>query len=562
MKRYRYTLQTILFLIILFPMPLWAQSLSVGIPVLNEVYRRDQLLGKINPEVSFTSLPLFPAEAFKVQDSFDPDSTLKKDNLTYFRGIATFDHNRGKVQLLPVIWKNQYNSIHPAGFNDGVMVPARGYQTVLSAGIFVKYRFLSVQLEPEFLDVQNLPFQGFYQIYHKSSPPSDIDLPERFGNSAFEKMDWGQSSIRLTLGPVSAGFSNENLWWGPGIKNALLMTDNAPGFPHVTINTVRPLKTWIGDFEGQLIGGKLVSSGYTSGPDANDWRYLNALTLTYHPKWVPGLFLGFARSFYMYHSDMGHHLFDYIPVLGSLFKAKVGNAATDARRQDELMSVFMRWVWTKAKGEIYFEYGREDHAWDLRDLLLEAAHSAAYIVGMQKLFPFGQHEGQFIQLNAEVDNLASNPTTINRETNATDVRNGTVGVNYWYTHSQVQQGYTNDGQVLGAGIGPGSNYQWLQVKWVEGMKSLGVAFDRFVHDNDYFIQNIQDIRRNWVDLGTSLVGSWDYKNLLFSAQLEYIHELNYEWRYSPAAILAAPTYWSPTKDSYNWHFALNVAYRF
>ncbi|MBE0649547.1 MAG: hypothetical protein IH595_01785 [Bacteroidales bacterium] len=561
MKKYRYTFHILLFLIILFPLTSMAQSLSVGMPVLNEVYRRDQLLGKLNPDVSFTSLPLFPVEAFKVKDAFDPDSTLNKNNLTGFDGIATFDHNRGKVQLLPVIWENQYNSQHPAGFNDGVMVPARGYQTVFSAGVFLKYRFLSIQLEPELQSVQNLNFQGFYQIYGKPSPPSDIDLPERFGDSTFNKLNWGQSSIRLTFGPVSVGYSNENLWWGPGIKNALLMTDNAPGFPHVSINTVRPIKTWIGDFEAQLIGGKLVSSGYTPQTDENNWRYLNAFMLTYHPKWVPGLFLGAARSFYMYHSDMTHHLYDYLPVFGSVVKAAVGNAATDARRQDQLLSVFMRWVWVKGHGEIYAELGREDHAWNTRDIILEAAHSAAYIVGLQKLFPFGMHQGEFIQLNAEVDNLASNPVTLNRD--APYNKNDLPSPGYWYTHGQVVQGYTNDGQVLGAGIGPGSNYQWVQVKWVKGMKSLGIAFDRFVHDNDYFFANIKDVRRNWVDLGTSLVGTWDYKNLLFSGQLEYIHELNYEWRYRPAYVLnAQPSYWSPTKDTYNWHFALNVVYRF
>lgn len=555
MKKYPCTFQFILVFILFIPVVSWAQSLSVGMPVLNEVYRRDQLLGKVNPDVSFTSLPLFPVEALKVQDSFDPDSTLNKNNFMNFDGRITFDHARGKVQLLPVIWKNQYNTFHPAGFNDGVMVPARGYQTMISAGIFVKYRFLSIQLEPELLEVRNLPFQGFTQIYHKPAPPHGIDLPERFGQTAFQKVTWGQSSIRLTFGPVSIGYSNENMWWGPGIKNALLMTNNAPGFQHITINTVRPVKTIIGDFEFQFIGGKLVSSGYTPNqPD--DWRYINALTLTYHPKWVPGLFLGVARAYQMYHSDM-HHLYDYLPVFSSLGKAKVGNAATDARKQDELASLFMRWVWLKAKGEIYFEYAREDNAWNMRDWLLEPDHSAAYIVGIQKLFSFGSHAGQFIQVNAEVTNLASNSTTVNRD------RNYSQPVGYWYTHSQVRQGYTNDGQVLGAGIGPGSNLQWLQVKWVYGMKSLGIAFDRYVHDNDYFIANIKDDRRNWVDFGTSLVGTWVYKNLIFSGTLKYIHEINYEWQYRPAPVInSQPTHWNPTKDSYNWHFVLNVVYRF
>ncbi|WP_216072810.1 capsule assembly Wzi family protein, partial [Acinetobacter baumannii] len=59
----------------------------------------------------------------------------------------------------------------------------------------------------------------------------------------------GQSSIRLSTGPVSLGISTENLWWGPGCFNALLMSNNAPGFLHLTFNTTRPVKTPIGSFE-------------------------------------------------------------------------------------------------------------------------------------------------------------------------------------------------------------------------------------------------------------------------------------------------------------------------
>ncbi|WP_404877454.1 capsule assembly Wzi family protein, partial [Klebsiella pneumoniae] len=57
---------------------------------------------------------------------------------------------------------------------------------------------------------------------------------------------------------LSVGISSENLWWGPGIYNSLLMSNNAPGFWHLTFNSRKPLKTPIGDFEWQLIGGKLV----------------------------------------------------------------------------------------------------------------------------------------------------------------------------------------------------------------------------------------------------------------------------------------------------------------
>ncbi len=547
------------FLIIplLLPLLTVAQTIPVGMPVLEGTYRRMQLLGKEDAAVSFTVQPLFPENAFNVYDVFDPDSTLAKARKATFNGILSFGHKRGKLQLLPVIWENQFNSFHPAGYNDGIMVPAKGYQTIVSAGVYFRYGPLGIQLQPEMLYVENKSFETFEDIYHKPSPPNNIDLPERFGDSDFTQFFWGQSSIRLTFGPVSVGLSNENLWWGPGIHNALIMTNNAPGFKHLTLNTVRPIKTAIGAFEFQLIAGKLDGSGYTPGLPP-DWRYLNAIVATYHPKWVPGLFLGLTRAYQVYRKDMGHSFNDYLPVLSPFQKDKTGNTATDAKRRDQLLSLFMRWAWVKAHGEVYVEFGREDHSWNLRDFFLEPAHSAAYVVGMNKLFALKQRKGEFIQLNVEITNVASNATTNNR-----DRGNKDVGVGNWYAHSQIRHGYTHDGQVLGAGIGPGSNSQWLKISWVKGLKSFGLDFERFVHNNNYVITDIKDIRRNWVDLKFGLNANWEFNHFLLNFQAQYIHEINYEWRYRPEPVLnSPPTYWNPTKDTYNFHARLGFVYRF
>ena len=549
------------FLIILLILPLAAlsQTIPVGMPVLEGAYRRAQLLGNVDASVSFAVQPLFPEKAFKVPSGFEPDSTLPESRR--FNGICSFGHKiKGKVQLLPVIWENQFNSLHPAGYNDGIMVPAKGYQTYISAGFYAKYGPLSVQFWPQMLYVENKDFESFEDIYLEPSPPKGIDLPERFGDSAFSKFFWGQSSIRLTFGPVSIGLSNENLWWGPGIHNALIMTNNAPGFKHLTLNTVRPIKTAIGAFEFQLIAGRLDSSGYTPGLPP-DWRYLNAIVASYHPKWVPGLFLGLTRAYQVYRKDMGHSFNDYLPVLSPFQKDKTGNAATDAKKRDQLLSLFMRWVWIKGHGEIYVEYGREDHAWNLRDFFLEPDHSAAYIVGINKMFALPRRKGEFIQVNMEITNLASNSTTINRD--RVYVEEGETAVGYWYTHSQVKHGYTENGQLLGAGIGPGSNSQWIKVSWVKGLKTLGLEFERYVHNNDYFISHIKDIRRNWVDLEFGLVANWEFKHLLLNLQAKYIHEINYEWRYRPEPVIQAyPVYWNPTKDTYNFHAKLGIVYRF
>jgi len=79
-----------LILPLLLPLMVKAQTVPVGMPVLAEAYRREQLLGKYDASYSFTSLPLFPIEAFKVQNSYDPDSSLAAAHKTSFNGITAF----------------------------------------------------------------------------------------------------------------------------------------------------------------------------------------------------------------------------------------------------------------------------------------------------------------------------------------------------------------------------------------------------------------------------------------------------------------------------------------
>ena len=88
-----------------------------------------------------------------------------------------------------------------------------------------------------------------------------IDMPERFGERSHNRVLIGQSSIRINWKKLSIGLSNENIWWGPSIRNSIMMSNHAQGFNHITSNTVKPINTVIGDFEFQVITGKLENSG-------------------------------------------------------------------------------------------------------------------------------------------------------------------------------------------------------------------------------------------------------------------------------------------------------------
>ncbi len=555
----------------------FAQSLPVGMPVIEDYYRRKQLLGGLDSSVSFMIRPLFPVAAFQVENVFDPDNGMGHDNILSNRVIYSSPDNKSSLQLLPFTWQQQYNTHNPYGWNDGPMIPAAGYQTLFSPGIYYKYKFVSIQFQPEFVYAQNKNFDGFTQAGNDNTAwqawyalNNAIDMPERFGTGAYAKLFPGQSSIRINFDPISFGISTEDLWWGPGVWNSLIMSNNAPGFLHFTLNTTRPIKTPIGSFEFQLIGGKLVSSGYSPlvpGQPGNhdtlytakpaDWRYLSGGVFTYQPKWVPGLFLGMTRVLQDYENRMTHSFASYIPFFLSTSKESYVNPATGmdseiAGRGDQIASAFVRWIWPSAHAEIYLEYGREDFSWNTRDLLLDPEHSRAYLFGFKKLFSIANRPDEYMQVSFETTQLAKPPDDLQERNTTPD----------WYANYLVVAGYTNDGQVLGAGIGPGSNLQTLDISWFKGLEKIGLQLNRYEHSEDFYYNAFPggETRRHWVDYSAGLTRNWSYQHFVFSANLLYVLEFNYEWELHENPY---QSYFNqPFSDAKNINANISVSYRF
>ncbi|MGF7079878.1 capsule assembly Wzi family protein [Mucilaginibacter sp. UYCu711] len=511
-----------------------AQSLPVGTP-LEDYYRRTQLMGAIDTNVSFTLRPINPYYINKGIQPFNPDSS--KYNEIHAENSWISKKGKMRVNLLPLNFQTQVNTDHPYGWNDGAMVPSKGLQTLISMGVFAKYGILSVQFSPEVVLAANSKFETFnknqydvvfaryYDIYN------NIDLPVRFGTSAYARIFWGQSSLRLNFKSVSVGLSTENLWWGPGIRNSLLMSNTAPGFKHFTLNTLRPLKTAIGSFEGQVIAGSLSNSGFPPlepdnkyfgtdlyVPKPNNWRYLSGVIITWQPKWVPGLFLGFDQSSQMYGKNL-NGLKDYLPFFSPVKSSTAPDAPID-QNKDRRSSLFMRWLWPHEHAEVYFEWGHNNASNDLYQSSLLPEDSRAYIFGLRKILPFNSSKDENILIGIEVTQL--------QETSIAKIRDGQE----WYVSKSIRQGYTNNGEVLGAGVGPGANLQSVNISWIKGLKKLGLQFERYVHNNDFYFYTFgdsQNFSQHWVDLSIATSGEWNYKNLIFNAKIQAIKSLDYQW---------------------------------
>jgi hypothetical protein len=130
----------------------------------------------------------------------------------------------------------------------------------------------------------------------------------------------------------------------------------------------------------------------------------------------------------------------------------------------------------------------------------------------------------------------------------------------WYAHSQVFDGYTNYGEVLGSAIGPGSNAHYFTIsKIYDKLKSIDLQFQIVENDNDFYYEafaSAQDPRRYWKDFNFKLNYTNKFENFLISTNLIFIRSLNYQWELTENS----SSYFQPGKDINNFHISIKASY--
>ena len=543
-----------------------AQTINLNERFIEQNLRTAQLLGKFDPTFSFTSLPIHTGEkGIKI------DSSLIGTK-EYGATLKTFFGKHGTLKILPVDFLMEYSSHHPYSRNNGSMIPSRGYQQLISFGFFAELGPLSIQFKPEAVYAENRNFEGFPDSHYaeiwrrRYQNWNAMDLPEQFGEKAYKKSLFGQSSIRLNYQGLSLGLSSENIWWGPSVRNSIMMSNQAQGFNHIAFNTTRPIKTFIGNFEWQLVTGRLEASGFLPPepggtlagtnlyfPKKDDWRFYQGLSVTYSPKWVKGLSLGFVRWVQTY-GEFAIKNSDYFPVFDGLFRKNDKYGLYDGSlelERDQAAGVFARWLWQDAKAEIYADYHMNDSKYNLRDLILDLEHARAYTLGIRKVFQKNPTSKTYELLWERTRMQASSSRRL---------RNA----GSWYEHGRVRHGYTNNGEVMGAGIGPGSNSQYFELSMIDKLDRYSIAFEVIEQDNDFLIDafdtgnNYGDFRRYWKDLNVHFSVQKKVKNFWGRINIMYSRSLNYQWELEDYT----DPYYAVGTDVNNLHINLNLTYHF
>ena len=459
-----------------------------------------------------------PGQLFDIIDKVEDTTTL-----SLYPSIRP--NQIEQLQWIDPLLKGSFNTKHPRGYNDGAVWKGNGLTFEGHGGFIggkgkVSYTFFPVvyfSQNADYFLALGAEESGNKYAYQFSN---NIDWVQQYGNGSFFAFHPGQSEIKVDWGKVITSLSTQNYSLGPSIYNPILLSRQAGGFPHLRLGTepidLKIRKKDIGKLEVNFLVGLLSESDYFDNDSNNDNRYFNSLSIAYSPSFLPELSVGLNKVLYK-----NTEYFEFEDILSTIYildDGVIDDRILPNDAWDQMASIFMEWNLTESGFRAYAEFAKNDFttSGDFRFFAIEPEHSRAYTIGFEKRVIAKNNKR--VLINYEHTNLSRNPSFLYRATPT------------FYAHNINKQGYTHNGQIVGAGIGPGGNSDHLGVRVVGSAYDYGILIQRIEHNKDYFLVNIQDSRQHDIEYSFGLFMQKETEKVIFYGEGWVNHNYNRNWR--------------------------------
>lgn len=450
-------------------------------------------------------------------------------------------------------WFNSYNTAAPYGQNDGALWQGKGYNTSLTAGARLEAYGFEVTVKPQVAFSQNLGFEimpGVYGSEYSYFWAGNIDLVQRYGDSPFWTFDWGDTELRWSWNTFTIGFGFQSPWLGPAWLNPMLGSNNSGTYPKFDIGLRRTKVTlpwlgwYIGDIEGRIWCGKLSESDYFDNDSSNDYRQLTGFSIAYSPAFLPELTFSINKISIARWDEKS------IKYLNPFYDT---NAV-----EDQKCSFAVDLLFPAVGFEFYGELGLDDY--NSRGFA-NPFHTAIYTIGAKKEISFFQKFSYFKKFNIR-------PEIIFEWNNFEMSQDFQLQWHYmgYYSHGLIKQGYTQNGQIIGAGSGYFGNSQYLALRtyFSKGDITFFIHFNK--PDTNYLNNKGIDTKEDdWQKEGKKQHDQWGYykairtfgctANFFATKFLLISTNINGSWIINSA-------YKQQDKDFGNYYFSLSLKYNF
>lgn len=421
-------------------------------------------------------------------------------------------------------WRLSFNSDYPNFFiPDGAAWQGKGFNGHFQPRLSLDGVWYNAAFSPEFWIAQNLVYD--YRSYSSAFGDYwvDLDRLQRYGTEYWWEFSWGDSAVSLRNWGMELKVGTARRSIGPAVAQNLLISNQAAGFPRLDIGTDGEISTFLGDFNAYTFWGQTSQSPFYDSVETNDKRLLTGVVASYSFPFIRDMEFGFARLFHSpWKTINAWKVFQFIT--DTVWKDNRGEFAGGPGFEDDVdqvLSLFLDWNMPEHGSRIYGEIARNDHAGNMIDFLMQPDHSLGWTLGFYKEFQVGGIEG--FSISGEFSDAGINMGTVVRPTGS------------WYRHFATVGGWTHNGQLLGAPMGPGSNFQGFYLSQKTGGYRAMAGVERLNFDTDYFYATA-----NWSEqpyykynLSMNWLGSvtWIGENMEIGLEVKYTQNWNHNFNY-------------------------------
>ena len=167
------------------------------------------------------------------QSILNPNSSknLMNEWLTFNYPTNEFNTNN----KLNIIYNNNsyYNSNIPNVENrNGIYLP-KGYGSISSALVSFNTKSLFISTEPQITLIKEFSIQ-LPKKEKEFSNLNDVPLLKEYTNSI---TNFRNTGFKYKSNKISIGYGNWDQWWGPGVHNSLVLSNNARSFNYYLLST-------------------------------------------------------------------------------------------------------------------------------------------------------------------------------------------------------------------------------------------------------------------------------------------------------------------------------------
>ena len=424
-----------------------------------------------------------------------------------------------------------YNSNAPNLENTSIKWIGKGVSFFTSVNVAYNDEFIFASIEPYYFLSQNDGYvepQRLPKFSHLNDNRPHLETP-------YTSFGIRETQLYLNFNGFGGGFSNANMWWGPGFHSSLMMTNNTTGFGHLMLGTIneKRIKNW-------GINGRYILSQFGNKSDSKPYYSGFIINTTYYS--IPTITVGFARSFLSggNNTNTDISLLDAALLPFEIVKIEKSNNKDDLLNPvNQTYTGYIELRFPRSGTELFLEWGRNEGFKNFEDFFLTPDHSDAFTIGIRKY-------GLFNNINLfsaiEYTNIAHSSFWLIKDTkdwysdNQFDYH--TYDGRTWAAHSgpdsddfTILFGYANNG----FSIMPSFNYERHSLTHPYGLifeEANTVVYDKIF--GDIYLTEDRQIYRGFSNLAeTKLEFRFDIRYRLkgFRFSLYYEHEnvLNYEF---------------------------------